>query len=436
MENISINDGFVNIMKGLGTQKDPRENTNFFTPSILIHQALASHLYSSNWIAGKAVDIPINDALKKWRKLIIQDSKKKKEVEKTFQKAKIKQKISSLLKWARVYGGAVIIAIIDDDDPEKPLQVEKIKKGSLKNIIVLDQYFVYPETINRNILSENYGQPEHYTVAREGQKIHHTRIHKAIGQQATLDQLEINNFWGESLFKKLFDPLKDSGVISQAISTLMYEASVDVFKIKDLNFNVASGDDELIQKRLEIVNQMKSFVNAVVLDADDDFQKKPTQFTALKEIDMQFIHKVCAATDIPVTRFMGTSPDGMNATGKSDSDNYFDMIESIQENDIAPILDFLDPIIMMNSFGKYDGLEYEFNPLRQKTPMEKTDIELKQAQKDQIYMDYDVISPLDVQKNLCENRSYISIDYERIEELQKLHEEEEKEIEYIEEEEE
>jgi uncharacterized protein len=44
---------------------------------------------------------------------------------------------------------------------------------------------------------------------------------------------------------------------------------------------------------------------------------------------MDFRKIVSGAADIPVTRLLGQSPAGMNATGTSDMKNYHDRIQSI-----------------------------------------------------------------------------------------------------------
>jgi hypothetical protein len=46
--------------------------------------------------------------------------------------------------------------------------------------------------------------------------------------------------------------------------------------------------------------------------------------------------------DIPVTRLLGTSAKGLNATGEGDNDNYDEMVSARQETDLRPNLERLD----------------------------------------------------------------------------------------------
>lgn len=408
-----VKDGFANIMKGLGTSKDPREYVSF-QRGFRITQQIANDLYVYNWLAAKVVNIPVDDATRKWRNLLISDAEKKVEVEKAFNFFDLKGKVSQALKWSRVFGGSVIIAIIDGDDQEEPLDIKNIKKDSLKNFIVLDRYNLYPGPVDNNILSGNFGKPSYYTVSRNGQQIHPSRMVKFDGNIPTIQEYEQNNYWGTSIFTTLFEPISDSQVVSQSISNLIYESNVDVYKIAGFNALVAEGRDDIVIKRLKLAHEMKSIINGIALDSEDDYEKKTNTFTTLPDIDDRFMQKVTGASDIPVTRFIGTSPTGMNATGESDMLNYYDNVQSIQENIIRPRLTWLDTIVMASVFGNTEPVEYEFAPLKQLTEIEQAQVDLSNSQRDTAYLDQDVIKPIDAMAQLAENGTYVTIDEIRV----------------------
>ena len=425
-------DGFKNIIKGLGDpDKDPRMSTTF-TRGKLITQQIANDLYVYNWIAAKGVNIPIDDATRKWRNLLIKDPEEKKEVEDIMSKFDVKGKINLAMKWARVFGGSVIIIVIDGEDPEEPLDIERIRPDSLKNLIVLDRYNIHPGTIDRNILSDNYGSPEYYMVHREGQVIHSSRVLKFDNETTTLLESERNNFWGLSIFTKTWDAIADAGTMIQGIGNLVSEASVDVYKIKDLNALVAQGKDSVVINRLKLAHKMKSVINGIALDADDDYDKKASVFNTLPDIDDRYMQKVSGAFDIPLTRFLGISPSGLNATGDSDMKNYYDNVQSTQENDIRPKLNILDSVIMASA-GIKETLEYDFYPLHQLSETEQAEVDTKNKDRDIAYVDAGIIRESDVLANLAENGTYVTIDEIRVE---KEIEEEELNLEFEEEQEE
>lgn len=65
-----------------------------------------------------------------------------------------------------------------------------------------------------------------------------------------------------------------------------------------------------------------------IIDKDDDFSTHQYTFSGLSDVYQQFIMPdISGAAGIPVTRLFGRSPAGLNATGESDLQNYYDKIE-------------------------------------------------------------------------------------------------------------
>lgn len=409
-----VKDGFVNIIKGLGTSKDPRENT-YYQRGRIIDQQTAGNLYTYNWLAAKVVDAPVNDATRKWRNFLISDPDKKKEVEDKYKELDVKGKINQAMKWSRVYGGAAIVILLDED-PMTPLVMENIRKDSLINLVVLDRYYIYANVIDRNILSPNFGQPEFYVVARDGTPIHHTRVIKFTGEVSTIQEYEAKNYWGNSTYLRTWEPISDSQVVTQTIADLIYESNVDVYRIDGLNELATTNQDDVVVNRLKLAHEMKSIINGIALDKEDEYDKKVNTFTQLPELDDRYIQKVSGASNIPVTRLLGVSPSGMNATGESDMLNYYDEVRSLQENYIRPRLDYLDQVIMASCFGDTEPLEYEFAPLKELSEEEEASVENTRAQRDQVYLNTGVIRPTDAMAELAENGTYVTIDENRVEE--------------------
>lgn len=405
---IITTDGFENLLKGIGTSKDARIYNNF-TKGIRTTQTLANDLYTYNWICGKAVDVPVCDAIQNWRTLLIEDPKKKKEVEEINKLFNLKGKIEQALKWARVFGGAAIIPIIDGEDLSKPLDISKIKKGSLKNLVVLDRYRLQASDVDNNILSDNFGRPNYYQVGSSGQTLHHSRVIRFDGDKPTIYEMERENYWGLSLFTRLWEPISDSQTVSQSISNLIFESNVDVYMIDGLNDLLAEGNDDLAVKRLKLAHEMKSVINGIALDKKDVYDKKTNSFADLANLDDRFMYKVAGAVPMPITRLIGREPAGMSATGEGDEKIYNKSLLSIQNNQISPALDLLDPIIMASAFGIVEYYNYKFNPIQLATPAEQADIDLKRAQLDAIYLADDVVTQIDIKTQLAENKTYVTI---------------------------
>jgi uncharacterized protein len=418
-----ITDGLKNIMKGIGTEKDPRTANRFILPTPIDFNE-ANNLYSYNWLAGRIVDVPVDEATKKWRQFKIEDAEDAEKIDNAMHKYDVKGKVGTAMKWARVFGGAVIIIIIEGEDPSTPLNVATMRKGSLKNLIVLDRWQVYHDGIVFDLLANNWGKPDYYRVTRDGQKIHHSRVITFQGATTTIQELEKNYYWGLSVFATLREPILDRLAAFSSIGAMIFESSLDVFKIKDFNKLIAEKKDGELIKRLRYANRSKSVLNAIVMDTEDEHDKKFNSFTNLADIMDRYSQDIAGASGIPLTKLLGITPAGLNATGESDMNNYYDMVSADIQGALAePALKKLDPIIFKSELDSVEIPKFEFLPLKTVTEKEKSEIELERAQKDQIYMDYDVVNKTDIQKQLHENSTYSALSPERIAEEEKKQQE-------------
>jgi hypothetical protein len=64
-----------------------------------------------------------------------------------------------------------------------------------------------------------------------------------------------------------------------------------------------------------------------------------------------FLSIVAGAADIPATILLGKSPDGMNATGDSDFRAYYDSIGSKQDNELRPLIERVDEVLIPSALG-------------------------------------------------------------------------------------
>jgi len=389
-------DGFVNIQKGLGTAKDAQGHSRY-TRSKIFNNVELSTLYSTNWLANSVVDVPVEDSLRNWREITsnnaeeIYKEEKRLNLRKTFEKAE---------KWAKVFGGAAIIIVSDDDTLDKPLNINALSINGIKRLVALDRYNLISDAPNTNILSERYGESEYYTVARGGEKVHYTRVVRFDGEESTIEEHTRNNYWGNSIYEKLFAPIENSQTSTQLINGLLYESNIDVYKIKGLNQLVANGQDALVVKRIQMAHDLKSTVNGVVLDADDDFIKNGNTFAGLADIDDKMLQKVSGASHIPVTKLLGIAPSGLNSTGESDLRNYYDNLSTIQESKYSPKLKFFDDLMTASIFGKVQEVEYNWASLWQKSDKENADIRLINAQVDNLYLNNGVLEDDEVRSTL------------------------------------
>lgn len=428
-EGEALKDSLENLVAQLGTSQDKRSHSRFVNSKRLSADGMQEELnalYRTDWLAGKVVDIIPDDMTREWRyfsgdiepdtvEMLVQEE----------ERLGVSEKFNSGHKWARLYGTAFIVMNVDDGEPvDKPLRIDKIKKGGLKHIKVVDRHRIDRADLQpiENPLDPNYGMPVHYRFVNTNVKIHHSRVIRFDGVKLPFDEFKRNNYMSDSVLDRLYEALTNFNTVASGSASMVYETNVDVMKVKGLmNYIQSPEGTSLIQKRFTLAGMLKSFNNMLLLDSEEEYDKKQNTFASIP--DLLYAHALFLAggSDVPATRLLGSSASGLNATGEGDMKNYYDVIRSKQTKDYKPKLDYFD-MIMAKSLGiKEDmDLSYKFNSLFQMTPKEQADTDFTNAQRDKIYLESGVVPEYSIAKELKQKQTYTNITDEHIEELEEF----------------
>ncbi|MFP3391005.1 DUF1073 domain-containing protein [Brevibacillus sp. SIMBA_040] len=380
-------DAFSNVLARLGSgTPNLMEGTDYTLTRLSKNYQLLNTLYREHWIIGKIIDAIPEDMTRNWITITTQlppeDIRK---IDKLWRVRRVKSKILEGLKWGRLYGGAVALIMIEghDDILDQPLDFDLIMPGSFKGLMILDRWSgVYPNSeLVSNIDDVEFGLPESYQLTMEaGQttQVHHSRILRFAGRQLPHWERLAETHWGASEVERVFDELKKRDNTSWNIAQLIFLANLRVLKMGDMGELLAIGDEKAQQEfynTLQAQNWLMSNMGLHLLNKDDAFETHQYSFSGLNDIYESFMLDISGASEIPVTRLFGRSPAGMNATGESDLQNYYEVVQQQQESTLGPILDKLLPIICMSEFGAIpDDIDYTFDPIR--TPNDKDVAEL------------------------------------------------------------
>jgi len=423
----ALNDSLENLVAELGTSQDKRSHSTFVNSKRLSADGMQEELnalYRTDWLAGKVVDIIPDDMTREWRYFSgdIEPETVGALVEEE-ERLGLADAFNQAHKWARLYGTSFIVINVDDGQPvDQPLNLNRVRKGGLKHIKVVDRHRIDRADLQpiENPLDPNYGMPVYYRFVNTNVKIHHTRVIRFDAVKLPFDEFKRNNYMSDSILDRLYEALINFNTIASGSASMVYETNVDVMKIKGLmNYIQSPEGTALIQKRFTLASMLKSFNNMLLLDADEEYDKKQNSFASLP--DLLYAHALFLAggSDVPATRLLGSSASGLNATGEGDMKNYYDVIRSKQSKDYKPKLDFFD-ILMAKNLGIADDadLDYKFNSLFQMTPKEQADMDFINAQRDGIYLDKGVVPEYTIAKELKQNSTYTNLTDEHITELE------------------
>lgn len=387
-QNNMTTDAFSNPLFRLGFgSQSPLEATEYPLTRMTNNYALLNSLYRDNWVVQNVIGIIPDDITKKWFNLsgtLAPDYIA--EFERIQRITMLKEKINLGLKWGRLYGGAAGLILIKGQEAEldKPLDIEMVYPGSFKGLYIVDRWSgITPDMeLVTDMSDPDFGLPAYYTISdSEGHiyaRVHHSRIIRFIGRELPFLEKIAEMYWGESEVESLYADVVKHDNVSANMAALTYRANIDTMEVQNLDqlFSITSGEQ---QRRFWNVMQAqsvcKSNFGVQLVNKNDKITNTQYTFTGLRDVYESMCLDLAGASRIPVTKLFGRSPAGMNATGESDLQNYYDYIDTLRESILKPIIYKLLPVLAMSAWGVIpDDLDVVFPPLWTPTAKEVAEI--------------------------------------------------------------
>lgn len=355
------NDDYRNTVTLMGGNRDPSSYYRIKSTAPMTEQEL-NQLYLSDGLSRRIIDLPAEDMTRAG--FTIENSDKSREIMSKLESLSIAKKAADAFRWKFLFGGAAIIALVNDGGTLEDALDEK-RAYDIEGLRVIDRFRVSWEDIdlNKDPDSIHFGDVEYYKIQpRNGSfyYVHRSRIHIIDGLPLPDYLRHLNNGWGASSLQHCQDECKRLSTSWQWASKLLERAQQAVHKIPDLGkYTRTSEGKQAIADRADAVDMARNILNTVVVDSLEDYELLSTSFSGVVDIIDRMAESVCAVTGRPMTLLLGRSPAGMNATGKSDLEIWNGNIMRMNEQDYKPLLEWLIRIIS----GKETDWSIKFNSL-------------------------------------------------------------------------
>jgi len=336
-------DSFQNFQMKMGMGTDnPTTGGNYGFNPISRNRIMLEWMYRGSWVCGLAADLPADDMTRAGVEFTTEMPPDDSEaIERIATALGVMTHVADVVRWSRVYGGAIGVALIDGQDPSTPLRLDTVGPEGFKGILVLDRWQVEPSVTD---LVQEYGPhlglPCFYRVmtnapALRGRTVHYTRVlFRLVGNPLPYNQAQAENWWGTSVYERLFDRLTAYDSASAGVAQLIYKIYLRTLKVKGLREVVAQGGKALdgLAAYVENMRRFQGIEGITVIDQDDEFDVQT--HSALSGLDtalLQMGQQMSGALQIPLVRLFGQSPAGLNSTGESDIRTYYDNIAAQQQ---------------------------------------------------------------------------------------------------------
>ena len=388
---VVVNDGFSNpaTRAGAGMPNVLNHTTYPLERKSWDYQKLTA-LYRNHWVIQTMVNVVPQDMLKNGYDLVTTLSPEDLDkVISLLRRKRVDTKLYEGLAWGRLYGGAIGVMVINDmQNLDQPLDYDTLMPDCFKGILILDRWSgVNPSSeLVTDLDSEELNLPKYYHVNLEdgsAVKIHHSRVLRFIGRKMPRIEEQAEQYWGTSLIEHILPELEKRDNVSWNVALLTFMANMRIMKAPGVSSMMLSGTDSARDKLYNTVSAVNEIMNnnaLMLLDEKASYESHQYTFSGIGEVYDRFMMDVSGACGIPVTKLFGRSPAGMNSTGESDLQNYYDRIEGDQQTQLLPVLEKLIPIIFISAIGAVpDDLQIVFNPVRRPTNDEKSDLGAKQT---------------------------------------------------------
>lgn len=414
--------GIYNPFTGLGVTGRDRSLENTWVRGADLQPETLENLFNENALCRRAVAKLPSEALRKGLYVEIfappGEANRRPTLigEQTEAMAKILRTlgaVAALLKAAifgRLTGGAAVVMGIDDGSSSMELPVRETSVRAVRFLHVVQRPQLRIAEYYDDPTAAKFGQPSIYEVrpvpkggtAGAGQPVEPYRIHESRvlffgGALTTEDRKAQNDGFDLSVLQAPWDILRSNASAWAMAGLMLEENGIGVLSVQDLaDIESDKTGAESLRTRAQELDYVRTFMKTVMIHTTEKYERLPVPLTGVRDVLETDMQRVAMAFDMPATILWGRSPAGMNATGESDLEGWYNSIQAYAENGIRPCAEQLATWIFLSSEGPTKGKvpvswKLCFPPLRQMTEKETAELRRTVAQTDAMYIASEVV---------------------------------------------
>lgn len=404
-----VGDGFANFASRVGASPEMNNqlSESMYTFNFITrNRTQLEAMYRGSWVVGIMVDAIADDMTRAGITITSNEAAEDiEDLQAYLKQLRIFNSINDVIKWARLYGGAIGVLMIEGQDLSTPLRMETVSKGQFTGIATYDRWQVLPDLTTVIPSGPDIGLPAYYSIitsadliaagevgengtvnsninygamAAQGIRVHHSRLVRSIGVKLPFFQAITEQMWGMSVIERVLDRLFSFDNSTMSSANLINHANLRTIGIEGLREILSAGGkaEESLIKMFEYMRLLQSNEGITLLDKNDEFKSTAYTFSGLSDMMLQFGQQLSGASGVPLVRMFGQSPAGLNSSGESDIRNYYDNINAQQEDDLRPAMTKILRLAYQSRFGKPAPLDmqFAFTPLWQMTPEQKANV--------------------------------------------------------------
>ena len=273
-----VNDAYGNSLASVGTDDKVKSFSTYGFDNSTLNWPLWLALYNDSWVFRRAIDKPAQDEVNCG--IILNGEDDFAPIYKTYDRYKFD--LIQLLQWGALFGGSVGIMMFDgipDDKMAEPLN-RKLIRGRKMRIYVTDRWYGVQgsEELVDNMRDMDFGKPKYYNISfPDGRmyKVHHSYVlryeHRTAPKLIKCGQLQ---GWGYAEGSHILNELSRDDQLKASITSLINKSLIEVVKMSGMRgvfMGADKGNEQQLEKRLEMVTWARTYNSLTFLDKDDEY---------------------------------------------------------------------------------------------------------------------------------------------------------------------
>ena len=383
-------DAWINQTTGLGNPGTDSMMSMYPASPLLLKEQDFNNLWRGDGMLRTIVNQVVLDGMRAGYDFNGLDPDVERMIKNRFNQLHVDMVIRDWWRWGRLHGGAAILMGIDDGNDDLTVPFEPTQsKYKILYLKVFDRWRVLPvPEIEINPDNPNFGKIVKWRICPltgGSFDVHESRLIIYDGEPVTDQQRIRQNWWGDSVATHCYTDLRGLRNVLMNVDKIVEAYVQPVLKVQGFAAKVESGQGDEIRRRLLFMDMCRSTLRTILLDSEEEYERIVSSLAGLEDAITKYVEMLAGSSRVPIKILVGTAPKGLNATGESDMQQWYDYVNSEQEHRPEFAIRRLVDVVSGESDVQLPEYDIKFKSLWQPSDDTQAKTRLAHAQTDQIY---------------------------------------------------
>lgn len=406
---VTSDNGFIGLQSSPKTGLDwgfDAAQLGFFAASSYFIGYQACAMIATNWLVDKACNMPARDAVRNGYIVNCGSEDVAQKLRATDKRYSVVKNLRELIHFGRIYGGRIVLFNIASANPgefyEAPFNIDGVQPGTYKGMSQIDPNWLEPvlgENSLNNPTSKDFYEPEYWRV--KNRIYHKSHLHIFVPYPVPDFLKPTYHYMGVPVPQRILDRVYQAERSANESSQLLMTKRLVELKVND----TALTNRDALEANIQVWRAYRDNYGVKVSSEGESVTQHDTGLGDVDSVIMNQYQLVSAAANVPATKLLGTQPKGFNSSGEYEESVYREELESIQANDLSPLLErHYQLIAKSEGIPLTEEISIQWSPLDSPTAKEWAEIESIKAQRDAALFNTGAIDAEDIRNRLRQDR--------------------------------